>query len=838
MKFNHQVIEKKWQKRWDDERVFRIGQPKPGKKFYILDMFPYPSAAGLHVGHPKGYTATDIVARKRRMEGYEVLYPMGWDAFGLPTENFAVKVGRNPKEVAAENIKNFRRQVKSLGFSYDWSREIDTSSPAYYRWTQWLFLQLYKKGLAYRAKANVNYCPSCRTVLANEQVLDGKCERCGNPVTLRELEQWFFKITEYADRLLAGLEKIDWPERIKSMQRNWIGRAQGGEGNFRGLRKDATEKSRGAKMKIREGEFDVPVFTTRADTLLGVTAVVLSPEHPLVDSLVSASERKAVEAYRREVRDKSELERTGLKKEKTGVPLGTAAIHPLSGEQVPVWIAEYVLMGYGTGAVMMVPAHDERDFVFAKRYGLDMKFVISPPHEVSEARHEAIHHGKKRKGQDGAYTGEGILVNSGEYSGLTSVDARQKIAAALESAGRGRRQVNYHLRDWLVSRQRYWGAPIPIIYCQSCGEVPVPEKDLPVTLPDDVDFRPTGESPLSSSKSFHDVSCPKCDKPARRESDTMDTFVDSSWYFLRYTSPNEKRRPFDPRAASVWCPVDLYVGGAEHAVLHLLYARFVTMALHDLDQISFEEPMSRLRSVGLVLGEDGAKMSKSRGNVVNPDEVVEEFGADTMRLFEMFGGEFSETLQWSTKGIVGVRRFLERVAALGERAEESEAPPPDLPGRQAGAETLRLLHQTIKKVGDDIEAFKFNTAVSAMMILVNHLSARGSVSPDVFETFLKLLHPFAPHIAEELWERLGHSDLLAREKWPVFDPGLAREEQMTVVVQINGKVRETLRLPSDVSEDEVRAAALASLKVRKWLEGKEPKAVRYVPGRLISIVSG
>jgi leucyl-tRNA synthetase len=838
-KFDHKKIEQKWQKRWEKERVFEVAEEEAlrVKKYYVLDMFPYPSAAGLHVGHPEGYTASDIIARKRRMEGYHVLHPMGWDAFGLPAENYAIKTGVHPSESTAKNIDTFRRQIKSLGFSYDWSREVNTSDPAYYRWTQWLFLLLYKHGLAYRALANVNWCPSCNTVLANEQVIDGRCERCKHEVVQKELKQWFFRITKYADRLLADLEKLDWPEKIKVMQRNWIGRSEGVEVNFKIVKTEAEVLDRGARMQTSAEEFDIPVFTTRADTLFGVSYIVLAPEHPLVPALTSDSEREPVAFYIRETYKKTELQRTGAaSEEKTGVPLGVSAVHPLTGEKVPVWIADYVLLNYGTGAVMGVPAHDERDFAFAKKHGLSIRHVVAPPHEVSEARHEEAHHrerqetSNKRQGDIGAYTNDGVLVNSGEFTGLTSADARQKIADALASAERGRRQTNYHLRDWLVSRQRYWGAPIPIIYCETCGEVPVPEKDLPVKLPDDVDFRPTGESPLVRSQRFHKVKCPSCGKQACRESDTMDTFVDSSWYFLRYCDPKNKKEFAAKETFEYWCPVDLYVGGAEHAVMHLLYARFFTKALFDHGITAFEEPFLRLRNQGLVMGEDGQKMSKSRGNVVNPDEVVGEHGADAMRLYEMFMGDFAEAKPWSVQGILGMRRFLERAHGF-------------VGSGQAGSEERDITartHKTIKKVSEDIEAFKFNTAISALMIFLNELTvARMTEATRRFaeEIFVKLLSPFAPHIAEELWERLGHQGLVSREAWPIFDSDLARDQVVAFVVQVNGKLRETMRLSADASEEEVKAHALASPNVQKWLEGKEIKQVVFVKGRLINFVT-
>lgn len=798
-KYDPKKIEKKWQDRWASSGVFEAEENDRKKKYYVLDMFPYPSAQGLHVGHPLSYTATDIIARKRRMEGYDVLHPFGWDAFGLPAENYAIKVGGHPKKITDENIENFTRQIKSLGYSYDWSREVKTSSPDYYKWTQWIFLVLYKNGLAYRRKAPVNWCESCKTVLANEQVEDGRCERCKNEVIQKELEQWFFKITDYADRLLEGLDDIEWPDRIKAMQRNWIGRSEGVEISFHGMSAD------------KSGEFDVPVFTTRPDTLFGVTAVVLAPEHPLVDRITTEHEREQVMVYMKEAQGKSELERTGTgEKEKTGVFTGAYVKHPLTGGDVPVYVADYALMGYGTGAVMVVPAHDERDLAFAKKYGLEVKWVIAPP--------EGVEHDKET-----AYTEPGIMVNSEGFDGLTSEDAKQKIATELESKKKGARQTNYHLRDWLVSRQRYWGAPIPIIYCDVCGESPVPEEDLPVLLPDDIDFKPTGESPLKQSKSFNDVKCPKCDKSARREADTMDTFVDSSWYFLRYTDAKNEAAFADKEKIAKWCPIDIYVGGAEHAVLHLLYSRFFTKALKDAGYLDFDEPFLRLRNQGMILGEDNEKMSKSRGNVVNPDEVVDAYGADTLRLYEMFMGEFEGTKPWSTKSIIGLRRFIEKV---WKKAHEERGETPK--------ETERLLHKTVKKVSEDIEAFKFNTAVSAMMIFMNESEA---VSKEDWDRFLKLLAPFAPHVAEELWEMNGHDESLTFTEWPKYDEALAVDDEVTIVVQVNGKVKDKLLLPKDTGLEDVKAKALASEYVQKVTDGKEIGRVIVVPNRLVNITT-
>lgn len=793
-KYDPKSFEKKWQDRWEESGAFRADSQKGEKgKYYILDMFPYPSAQGLHVGHPVGYIATDIVARKRRMEGYRVMHTMGWDSFGLPAENYAIKVGGHPRELTEGNVENYRRQLKDFGFSYDWSREISTSSPEYYRWTQWIFLQLYKKGLAYRKTAPVNWCETDHTVLANEQVKDGKCERCKNEVVQKELKQWFFRITDYADALLEGLGGINWPENIKTMQRNWIGRSEGAEITFTG------------------DDCEVQVFTTRPDTLFGVTAIVLAPEHPLTAKMTKDECRAEVEHYIAETQKKSELDRTSTDaKDKTGVFTGATVKHPLTDEDVPVWIGDYVLAGYGTGAVMVVPAHDERDFIFAEKYGLKVKWVIAPSEGV--------------RNEESAYTNYGVLENSGDFDGLSSEEAKKKITTALESDKKGLGKVNYHLRDWLISRQRYWGPPIPIIHCDTCGEVPVPEESLPVELPNDVDFRPTGESPLAQSKSFHDVSCPTCgSENARREVDTLDTFVDSSWYFLRYADPKNDKEFASSEAIKEWCPVDMYVGGAEHAVMHLLYARFVTRALKDLGHLSFDEPFLELRNQGLIMGEDGEKMSKSRGNVVNPDEVIEKLGTDTLRLYEMFMGDFEKAKPWSTDSIIGQRRFLEKVVKLSgaERRETDEA-------------TKKLLHKTIRKVGDDIEDFKFNTAISAMMIFMNEV---GTVSENEYRAFLRILAPFAPHLAEELWEKTGGDGLISLAQWPDFDPTLTVDDEVEMVVQVTGRVKDRIMVSKGASEDEVKELALNSDAVTTALEGKEVVKVIIVPGRLVNIVA-
>jgi len=804
--YPHKKIEKKWQKYWEKNKTFEVTEDAEKKKQYTLDMFPYPSGEGLHVGHPEGYTANDIFTRYLRMNGYNVLHPIGYDAFGLPAENFAIKKGVHPNDTTQKNITRIREQLKSFGFSYGWSREVNTSSPEYYRWTQWLFLQLYRKGLAYKKSAPVNWCPSCQTVLANEQVIQGECERCHASVVQKNLEQWFFKVTTYAEELLSGLETIDWPSSIKISQKNWIGKSEGARITFQIV--DVNEK--------------IEIFTTRPDTLFGATYMVLAPEHPLIDTLkkgiINATE---IEDYQKTTQKKNELERTSLEKEKTGVVLeGIYAINPATHKKIPVWIADYVLPTYATGAIMAVPAHDSRDFAFAKKYNLPIKMVVCPHYPASTCPI-----------LDEAYEGDGHLVESGSFTGTTNTESKKAIA---EFVGGGT-HIQYRLRDWLISRQRYWGAPIPIIYCETCGEQEVPEADLPVLLPTDVDFRPTGESPLSRSKTFHDVICPKCGKPARRESDTMDTFVCSSWYYLRYPSSQDEQNPFTKEKVSYWLPVDMYIGGAEHAVLHLLYSRFITKALRDAGFLSFDEPFNRLRNQGLILGEDGEKMSKSRGNVINPDDIVTAYGADTMRIYIMFMGPLEDAKPWNTASIMGSRRFLDKAWDIfiktSEELENAETP-----------ETLkRILHKTIKKVTDDIVTFNFNTAISALMILLNamHDTVKngGSIGVQTKKTFLLLLSPFAPHIAEELWESLGHAETITYHPWPQYDSTLLVEDTTTLIIQINGKVRDSIMVPTGISEEEAKKLALSRDVIKKWIEGKEIKKIIFARGTLLNIVA-
>ncbi|MEP7162554.1 MAG: leucine--tRNA ligase [Candidatus Moraniibacteriota bacterium] len=808
--YDPNTIEKKWQTVWEKEGHPRR-QGEKGK-YYALNMFPYPSGDGLHVGHVENFTATDTYARFKRFQGYSVLDPIGWDAFGLPAENFAIKTGIPPVKKTLESIENFRRQLKSIGLSYDWDREISTSDPEYYRWTQWMFLFLYQHGLAYKKKALVNWCPSCQTVLANEQVVDGKCERSGDLVIQKELEQWFFKITDFLEDtlsesgekipgLLSGLEKIDWPESTKQAQRNWIGRSEGAEVVF----------------YIAETEEEIRVFTTRLDTIYGCTYVVLAPEHPILKKLGSQIENNGeVEKYLADTQKKTDLERTDLAKEKTGVFLdGVEVAHPFTGKRLPVFVADYVLSTYGTGAVMGVPAHDERDFVFAKKYDLELTPVILPTDGKSLVEGES-------------YTEDGVLTNSGEFTELVSSEAREKMSRWLEQEGLGKRKVNYRMRDWLISRQRYWGAPIPIVYCEKDGIVPVPEKDLPVKLPTDVDFRPTGESPLARSKEFHDAKCPICGGPARRESDTMDTFVCSSWYYLRFADPHNDQEFASREALEKYLPVDFYMGGAEHTVLHLLYARFFTKALWKYGYLGFDEPFLRLRHQGIILGEDGNKMSKSKGNVVNPDQIIEEFGADSLRLYEMFMGPLDDMKAWSTAAVVGPRRFLDRVWRLQKKISE---------GVEVSRTLETQLHQTIKKVTEDLETLHFNTAVSALMILLNSFEKEESVSKEHFKTFTLLLAPLAPHIAEELWHELGNKESIFLASWPAWDEKKTIDEMMTIVVQINGRVRGSIVIPTESEESQVKELALADAKIRTALGGKEVKKTIYVSGKILSLVT-
>ncbi|MDP3244285.1 MAG: leucine--tRNA ligase [bacterium] len=851
MSYNHQKIEKYWQNYWEKEKLFEVKEDpkKKAEKKYLLDMFPYPSAQGLHVGHPESYTATDIMARYFKMRGYAVLQPMGFDAFGLPAENYAIKTGCHPKKSTVENIKRIRRQIKSLGLAYDWSREVNTTDPDYYHWTQWIFLQLFKNDLAYEAIVPINWCPSCKTGLANEEVIEGKCERCGTLTEKKDMRQWMLRITAYADRLLKDIDDVDWEERIKDMQKNWIGRSEGAEIHF--VIKDTEEK--------------INVFTTRPDTLYGVTYAVLAPENEIVGKIFDKiTNQEEVKKYVVGAGQKSELERTSLVKEKTGVLLeGIKVLHPLTGEELSVWVADYVLGYYATGAVMAVPAHDERDFAFAKKYNLPVKVVIVPSEDRSWISEKVV---LPEKFFAAAYTGPGFLVNSQKFSGLPSEEVKEKIVDWLVGKKLAKRQANYHMRDWVFSRQRYWGEPIPIIKCPKCGNVPLEEKDLPLKLPCVKNYKPTGtgESPLADIKKWVNVKCPKCGGPAKRETNTMPQWAGSSWYWLRYVDPHNKKSLADYKKLERWLPVDLYVGGAEHAVLHLLYARFWNKFLCDIGAVPrvrlpngklSDEPFYKLRNQGMILGEDGEKMSKSRGNVINPDEIIKEYGADTLRIYEMFMGPLESVKPWSAKSIVGVRRFLDRVWRLDEQLKMQNAKCEIIPissrildkvGTIQNSKLEKIVYQTIKKVTEDIEAMKFNTAIAALMIFLNEIRGEAPETGEIncpiklvkpqWEQFLKLLCPFAPHLAEELWREIGHKKSIFTETWPVWEARFMQEDEVELIVQINGKLRDRLRVAAGIGEAEAKQLVLQSEKIQKWLEGKKVKQVIFVRGKLINIV--
>jgi len=817
VKYNPQEIEKKWQQRWAEDRLYEVSEDDPRPKWYALTMFPYTSG-DLHIGHWYATAPSDVHARFKRMQGYNVLHPMGFDAFGLPAENAAISRGIHPFTWTMQNIENMRRQLKSIGAIYDWSREVVTCLPEYYKWTQWFFLKLYESGLAYRGKAPVNWCPHCQTVLANEQVVEGFCERCGAAVSRRDLEQWFFRITKYADELMQH-NGIDWPERIKLMQRNWVGKSQGTEISFALDHPEVDER-------------EIRVFTTRPDTIFGVTFMVLAPEHPLVAKLVSPEKRAEVEDYVARSQRQTDIERLSTEKEKDGVFIGAYATNRLNGEKVTIWIADYVLMSYGTGAVMGVPAHDERDFAFAKKYNLPIRLVIAPPGWQEEELKEA-------------YTEPGIMVNSGHFDGLPSQQGVEAISDFLEEKGWGKRATSYRLRDWLISRQRYWGAPIPIIYCPNCGIVPVPEQDLPVLLPEDAEFRPTGESPLKYCEQFVNTTCPQCSAPAKRETDTMDTFMCSSWYFLRYASPDCDTAPFDADKVGYWLPVDLYTGGAEHAVMHLFYARFFIKALRDMGLIDFDEPFTRLFNQGVIIVER-QKMSKSRGNVITPDEYVSELGADAVRAYLMFVAPWEKGGEWNDSGISGISRWLNRVwnLVLEEYQMKPTAVAEDESGNQeAHRELQRIAHQTIRKVSEDMEKLRFNTMIAALMEFTNYLAKAketGCITDSAWEeardTLLLLLAPTTPHLAEELWQRTGHEYSIHNQSWPQWDEALARDEEITLVVQVNGKLRDRIAVPASITEAEARQIALERQRVKAYLEGKEITDIIYVPGRLVNLV--
>ncbi len=804
MSFNHREIEKKWQKYWEENKTFKTTEDDGKRKFYALDMFPYPSGAGLHVGHPEGYTATDILARMKRMQGYNVLHPMGWDAFGLPAEQYALDTGNDPAEFTEKNINNFRRQIKSLGFSYDWDREINTTDPNYYKWTQWIFLKLYEKGLAYMDEVPVNWCPALGTVLANEEVIDGKSERGGHPVIRKPMKQWMLRITAYADRLLEDLEELDWPESIKEMQRNWIGRSEGAHVHF-----------------AVDGHGETfTVFTTRPDTLFGATYTVLAPEHPLVEKITTPEQKAAVEAYLEQIQSKSDLERTDLAKEKTGVFTGAYAINPVNGEKLPIWIADYVLMSYGTGAIMAVPAHDERDYEFAKKFNLPIKEVVAGGDISKEP-----------------YTGDGEHINSDFLNGLNKEEAIKKMTEWLEANGKGEKKVSYRLRDWLFSRQRYWGEPIPIIHWEDGTMTTVPEEELPLMLPKTDEIKPsgTGESPLANIEEWVNVVDPKTGKKGRRETNTMPQWAGSCWYYLRYIDPHNPDKLADPEKLKKWLPVDIYIGGAEHAVLHLLYARFWHKFLYDIGVVPTKEPFQKLFNQGMILGENNEKMSKSKGNVVNPDDIIESHGADTLRLYEMFMGPLEASIAWSTKGLDGARRFLDRVWRLF--VEENGELNPKIVDDPESDTLERVYHQTVKKVTEDYEALRFNTAISQLMVFVNE-AYKAPVLPKAYmEGFVKLLSPVCPHIAEELWEKLGHNNTIAYESWPAYDEAKLVEDEVEIVVQVNGKVRAKLNVPADASKEQLEQIAMEDAKIKEQIEGKTVRKVITVPGKLVNIVA-
>lgn len=803
MSFNHQQIEKKWQQYWADNKTFKTENETEKPKFFALDMFPYPSGAGLHVGHPEGYTATDILSRFKRMQGYNVLHPMGWDAFGLPAEQYALDTGNDPAEFTAKNIATFKRQIQELGFSYDWDREINTTDPEYYKWTQWIFIQLYNKGLAYVDEVAVNWCPALGTVLANEEVIDGKSERGGHPVERRPMKQWMLKITAYADRLIDDLEEVDWPESIKDMQRNWIGRSEGAEVTF-GI--DGTDEN-------------FTVFTTRPDTLFGATYCVLAPEHKLVEQITTADQRQAVETYLEKVKMKSDLERTDLAKEKTGVFTGAYAVNPINGKKVPIWIADYVLVSYGTGAIMAVPAHDERDYEFASAFNLD----IVPVLEGGDISKEA-------------FTGDGQHINSDFLNGLNKVEGIAKAIEWLEQKGVGEKKISYRLRDWLFSRQRYWGEPIPMIHWEDGTITAVPESELPLMLPKTDNIRPsgTGESPLANISEWVNVVDPETGKKGRRETNTMPQWAGSSWYFLRYIDPTNTEAIADPELLKRWLPVDIYIGGAEHAVLHLLYARFWHKVLYDLGLVHTKEPFQKLFNQGMILGEGNEKMSKSKGNVVNPDEIIESHGADTLRLYEMFMGPLEASVAWSTNGLDGARRFLDRIWRLLVNEEDGTISAKIQVSNDTTLE--KSYHQTVKKVTEDYEGIRFNTAISQMMVFINDCYKAEVIPTAYAEGFVKMLAPMAPHIAEELWKLLGHEGTLSYEQWPTYDESKLVDDEVEVAVQVAGKVRAKIVVAKDASKEDIEKIALADEKVQEYMAGKNLVKVIVIPGKLVNIV--
>ncbi|SFP53464.1 leucine--tRNA ligase [Salibacterium halotolerans] len=804
MAFPHQDIEKKWQQYWENNTIFKTPDlPDSGSKFYALDMFPYPSGAGLHVGHPEGYTATDIISRMKRMQGYQVLHPMGWDAFGLPAEQFALDTGKNPGDFTQANIETFKRQIKALGFSYDWDREINTTDPSYYKWTQWIFIQLYKKGLAYVDEVAVNWCPALGTVLANEEVIDGRSERGDHPVERRPMKQWMLKITDYADRLLEDLEDLDWPESVKDMQRNWIGRSEGAEVYF----------------DIDGHDETFTAFTTRPDTLFGATYCVLAPEHELIDVITTDEQKDAVETYKREIGTKSDLERTELQKEKTGVFTGAYAVNPVNGEKLPIYIADYVLVSYGTGAVMAVPGHDQRDYEFATAFDLPIVEVVEGGNMEQEA-----------------YEGDGPHINSQFLNGLHTEEAISAMTERLEQEGSGKREVTYRLRDWLFSRQRYWGEPIPMIYWEDGSLSPVPEDELPLELPELEEFKPSGngESPLANAEEWLEVTDPATGMKGRRETNTMPQWAGSCWYYLRFIDPDNDEKLADEEKLKQWLPVDIYVGGAEHAVLHLLYARFWHKVLYDIGVVPTKEPFQRLYNQGMILGENNEKMSKSKGNVVNPDDIIRTHGADTLRLYEMFMGPLEAAVAWSENGLDGARRFLDRVWRIftDEKQTLSDA----ITETGGNEEFERTYHKTVYKVTEEFSHLRFNTGISQLMVFMNEAYKQDTLPRPSMEGFVKLLAPVAPHIAEEIWELLGHEETIAYEPWPSYDENMLVEDEVEIVLQINGKVRAKAVVPKDADEEQLETLARNDEKISGEIDGKTIRKVIAIPGRLVNIV--
>lgn len=807
-------IDKKWQDKWEETGLYKFDSNSDKEKLYVLEMFSYPSGSQLHAGHWFNYGPVDSWARLKRMQGYNVFQPMGFDAFGLPAENFAIKTGIHPKDSTYKNIETMTAQLKAMGAMFNWENTLTTCSEDYYKWTQWLFLQLLNKGLAYRKKAPVNWCPSCQTVLANEQVHDGLCERCGTEVTKKDLTQWFFKITEYADELIEKLDGLDWPEKTVAIQKHWIGKSTGAEVTF----------------KVKDSDLSFNVFTTRADTLCGVSYVVLAPENPLVDSITTAEQKAAVEDYKEQAKKQSDIERQSISREKTGVFSGSYAINPITGEETPIWIADYVLATYGTGAVMAVPAHDERDYAFATKFNLPLKQVV-----VAKAGEET----------EVPFFEHGVLVNSGEFDGLTTAEAKVKIVEKLAQNNLGEEKVNYRLRDWLVSRQRYWGAPIPIIYCDDCGTVPVPEKDLPVKLPYNVEFAPDGKSPLAKSEEFVNTTCPCCGKPAKRETDTLDTFVCSSWYYLRYPNNKNADKPFDTELINKMLPVDKYVGGPEHAAMHLLYARFITKALRDMGYLNFDEPFKSLTHQGLILGPDGLKMSKSKGNTISPDQYINEYGADVFRMYLMFGFAYTEGGAWSDEGIKSVHRFVEKIERNLDIAREAiNNGSNNKTTIDAAEKELNFWrHNTIKSVGIDADKLQFNTAIARMMEFINALSKytqQKEMNLELLKAtvkdYIKLLAPFAPHFAEEQWSLLGNEYSVFNTEWPKFDPALLVKDEVEIAIQVNGKIRNKIMVASGLDEESIKTTALEDAKIKEATDGKTIVKVIVIKGRLVNIV--